>query len=398
MKRITIQPRDNWQNKVEASGLLYHHNPEGTYWNESAYYLFNAEQIDVLDDAANDLHQLAMKAVQHVIDNGRFAELGISEEAIPLIKKSWTKKEPTLYGRFDFAYDGVNPPKMLEYNADTPTALLEASVIQWFWLQDLFGSASDQFNSIHEKLLETWPKISRPWEEGSQLYLTCVADSMEDLVTTTYLMDTAIDAGIKAEMIFISDIGLGIEPFARFTTLDDITIENIFKLYPWEWLLADKYGEYLVQTFDRMNWIEPVWKLILSSKGILPVLWELNPGHPNLVEAYFDGPRGMKEFVRKPLLSREGANITVYREGKEGFHTTGAYGEEGYIYQALAPIPCLDGNYPILGCWVIGGHSAGMGIRESQTVVTNNLSPFVPHRFEKSTLTNERRSEWISGI
>ena len=90
----------------------------------------------------------------------------------------------------------------------------------------------------------------------------------------------------------------------------------------------------------------------------------------------------MKEFVRKPLLSREGANITVYREGREGFHTTGAYGEEGYIYQALAPIPCLDGNYPILGCWVIGGHSAGMGIRESQTVVTNNLSPFVPHRFE----------------
>jgi glutathionylspermidine synthase len=31
---------------------------------------------------------------------------------------------------------------------------------------------------------------------------------------------------------------------------------------------------------------------------------------------------------------------------------------------------------------VIGGKSAGMGIRESQTIVTNNLSPFVPHRFE----------------
>jgi glutathionylspermidine synthase len=131
-----------------------------------------------------------------------------------------------------------------------------------------------------------------------------------------------------------------------------------------------------------MNWIEPIWKLILSSKGILPVLWELNPGHPNLLEAYFDGPRGMKEFVRKPLLSREGANVTVYHEGKEGFHTSGTYGEEGYIYQALAPIACFDGNYPILGCWVIGGNSAGMGIRESQTIVTNNLSPFVPHRFE----------------
>jgi glutathionylspermidine synthase len=382
MKRMKIQPRDNWQAKVEASGLLYHHNPDGVYWNESAYYLFNSEQIDVLDDATNDLHQLALKAVQHVIDNNRFAELGISEEAIPLIRKSWKKKELTLYGRFDFTYDGVNPPMMLEYNADTPTALLEASVIQWYWLQEVFGTGSDQFNSIHEKLLELWPKISRQWNTGGSLYLTCVTDSMEDLVTTTYLMDTAIEAGIKAELIFISDIGLGLDPFTRFTTLDDITIENIFKLYPWEWLLADKYGQYVAETFDRMTWIEPIWKLILSSKGILPVLWELNPGHPNLLEAYFDGPRGMKEFVRKPLLSREGANVTVYHNGKERFHTTGTYGEEGYVYQSLAPAARIDGNYPVLGCWVIGGHSAGMGVRESQSLVTNNLSPFVPHRFE----------------
>ena len=87
--------------------------PDGIYWNESAYYLFNSEQIDVLDDAANDLHQLALKAVQHVIDNNRFAKLGIAEEAIPLIRKSWAKKELSLYGRFDFAYDGVNPPQYI---------------------------------------------------------------------------------------------------------------------------------------------------------------------------------------------------------------------------------------------------------------------------------------------
>ncbi|SPF45931.1 putative acid--amine ligase YgiC [Syntrophobacter sp. SbD1] len=382
MQRIKIQPRENWQSKVEASGLLYHHNADSVYWNESAYYLFSSEQIDVLDDAANDLHQLALKAVQHVIDNNRFAEIGIVEEAVPLIRKSWAKKELSLYGRFDFAYDGVNPPKLLEYNADTPTALLEASVIQWYWLQEVFGEHSDQFNSIHEKLLEFWPKIARQWGDDGALYLTCVADSLEDLVTVTYLMDTAVDAGIKAELIFIGDIGLGLEPFTRFTTLDDITIENIFKLYPWEWLLADKYGKYVAETFDRMTWIEPIWKLILSSKGILPVLWELNPGHPNLLEAYFEGPERMKEFVRKPLLSREGANVTVYRQGEEVFHTSGTYGEEGYIYQALAPLAGIDGNYPVLGCWVIGGHSAGMGVRESQTIVTNNLSPFVPHRFE----------------
>jgi glutathionylspermidine synthase len=89
----------------------------------------------------------------------------------------------------------------------------------------------------------------------------------------------------------------------------------------------------------------------------------------------------MMNFVRKPLLSREGANVTVYRDGKET-HTPGTYGEEGYIYQGLAEIPCFDGNYPVLGCWVIGGHSAGLGIRESTEFITDNFSRFVPHLFK----------------
>ena len=292
MERIKIKPRENWQSKVEASGPLYHHNPDGVYRNESAYYLFNSEQIDVLDDAAEDLHQMALKAVQHVIDNNRFAELGIPGEAVPVIKKSWAGKKPTLYGRFDFAYDGVNPPRMLEYNADTPTALLEASVIQWYWLQELFGEKSDQFNSIHEKLIQTWPKIARQWQEGGTLYLTCVADSMEDLVTVTYLMDTAIEAGIKAELIFISDIGLGLDPFTRFTTLDEITIENIFKLYPWEWLLADKYGQYIPDVFDRMTWIGPYGNSFFPAKGSCLYSGNSIPGIPILWKPISTGPGG----------------------------------------------------------------------------------------------------------
>ncbi len=64
-----------------------------------------------------------------------------------------------LYGRFDFAYDGRNI-KMLEYNADTPTGLLEASVAQWLWIEQVSGIANrDQFNSIHEDLIKRWKTI-----------------------------------------------------------------------------------------------------------------------------------------------------------------------------------------------------------------------------------------------
>ncbi len=378
MKRITIKPRRNWQGKVEETGLLFHHTEDGVWWNESAYYEFDAAQIDELDDAANELHSLCLAAVQHVIDNDRFEELSIPFAAIPVIKKSWQRRQPSLYGRFDFAYDGVNPPRMLEYNADTPTSLLEASVTQWFWLQELFGDA-DQFNSIHEKLGACWQNFGFNRDAGERIHFACVSDNLEDLVTTTYLQDTAGEQGFMTERILMEDIGWD-HPNRRFADLREVPIRNIFKLYPWEWLIAEQFGGYLLETYEEMCWIEPIWKMILSNKGILPILWELNPGHPNLLEAYFDGPVSLKDYVRKPKLSREGSNISIVKDSRE-IQTSGTYGEEGFIYQALADIPCFDGNYPILGCWIVGDLSAGMGIRETSGPITYKGDRFVPHLF-----------------
>jgi glutathionylspermidine synthase len=106
------------------------------------------------------------------------------------------------------------------------------------------------------------------------------------------------------------------------------------------------------------------------------------PGHPNLLEAHLDGPCGMTEYVRKPLLSREGANVTIHQRGGE-FATAGTYGAEGFVWQALAPQAVFDGNRPVLGSWVITDRGpAGIGIRESTGLVTDNLSRFVPHYFD----------------
>ena len=125
--------------------------------------------------------------------------------------------------------------------------------------------------------------------------------------------------------------------------------------------------------------------MLLSNKGILPILWELYPGHPNLLEARFDGPAAMESWVRKPLLGREGANITMHRPESD-LETDGAYGEEGFIYQDLARIASFDGKYPVVGSWLIGHQpgnaAAGIGIRESDTPITDNFSQFVPHLFD----------------
>ena len=42
-------------------------------------------------------------------------------------------------GRFDFSWDGKNPPKMLEYNGDTPSMTIESSVVQAEWFNDRYA-------------------------------------------------------------------------------------------------------------------------------------------------------------------------------------------------------------------------------------------------------------------
>jgi len=377
MKRNTIAPRRDWRKKVEEQGMIFHSpdDLDSPYWNESAYYEFTAAQVDQLEAATNELQEMCLAAVQHVIDKDRFQEMSIPAAAIPVIISAWEAEPPAIYGRFDFAYDGKNPPKLLEYNADTPTSLLEAAVVQWYWLQDCFPKA-DQFNSIHERLIAKWKELKRYLKEP--LYFANVDDD-EDWMTTAYLRDTAQQAGLETEGIMIPDIGWS-ESQQQFVDLKERPMFSIFKLYPWEHMLADQFGEHALTSYDQVNWIEPIWKMVLSNKSILPILWELYPKHPNLLESFFDSPRWLSTYARKPKLSREGANISL-TTNSGSVTTEGDYGKEGYIYQALADIPNFEGNFAVIGSWVIDGESGGMGIRESSTPITDNTSRFVPHLF-----------------
>ena len=95
--------------------------------------------------------------------------------------------------RLDLAYDGTGAPRLLEYNADTPTGLVEAAVAQWFWLKDV-DDRGDQYNSIHERLIDAWKKLHA--RDGGPLHFAAMTrtDSPEDYITAEYLRDTAIQA------------------------------------------------------------------------------------------------------------------------------------------------------------------------------------------------------------
>jgi glutathionylspermidine synthase len=378
MQRESLIPRPHWRERAEALGFHFH-SIGGIYWDESACYRFTADQIDTLESATTELHRLCLNAVDAFIRQHRFEEFAIPPAFIPYVIESWNRHEFSLYGRFDLCYNGADPPKLLEYNADTPTALLEASVMQWDWLQEI-RSTADQFNSLHEQLIRRWETLRNTLPlRPPPLHFACCRDHSEDRGNLDYLCDTALQAGLAVRSIDIEDIGWNTAE-RRFVDLDNAPIRILFKLYPWEWLVREAFGEHLLSGTLRL--IEPPWKMLLSNKALLALLWELCPDHPNLLPCYFGAERLQgRACVRKPLYSREGANITLMA-GETVLHEPGRYGAEGFVYQAYSPLPVFDDQHPVIGAWIVGDRPAGIGIREDRSPITTNASRFIPHYFE----------------
>jgi glutathionylspermidine synthase len=382
MQRIACPERDDWRTTAVETGFDFHTIDGERYWDERGYYAFTLDEIERQIEAPTaEIDAMCLELVGRAIDDESYLRrLKIPEAFWPLISESWHRDEASLYGRLDLSFDGRGPAKLLEYNADTPTSIFEASVFQWTWLEQaaerqIIPAAADQFNSIHDRLIEAWKKLGA----GRHLHLAGTTENTEDAGTLAYLEDTAGQAGLATTLIDIEDIGLRED--GRFVDLENREIELAFKLYPWEWMFQDAFGEQLAKAPTR--WIEPPWKAILSNKGILPLLWQMFPGHPNLLPAYFeDDPEAASlggSFVRKPLYSREGANVTLVSEGVTLVAQEGPYGAEGFIRQAFAPLPRFSNQYPVIGSWLVDHTPCGLSIREDENPITGNTSRFLPH-------------------
>lgn len=370
MERLASRPREDYKSRLESQGLSFH--SWDNYWKEDVCYRFSLRQIEEIEAATEELHQMCLQALKIVINSERLGMLGIPELFWPAIAQSFASDDFSLYGRFDFAYDGKSPPKMLEYNADTPTSLLESAVCQWYWLEDCFPDF-DQFNSLHERLVRRWKALP----QRGAVHFASLAGNEEDWVCLTYLMDTLTQSGRTAACIDIEQIGWH-SGKRVFVDQDGYPITQLFKLYPWEWMMREAFGKEILQ--GDTQFIEPLWKSVLSCKGLLPILWEIYPGHPNLLEAYFESGR-LQSYARKPLYSREGANVELVLDGVAIASDAGPYGGEGCIYQQLNPLPQFGGKYPVIGSWVVGGEAAGMCVREDCSPITTNMSNFIPHYF-----------------
>lgn len=193
MIRRTCNERPNWVEKIASLGLTFNFIPAENcpltpYWTDNAYYEFTSECIDQIRQASKALHTLSLEAVEQLCRHEELLKLmHLPMEAWPLVKTSFNDQDREslyLYGRFDLCVDPTmsKPPKMFEYNADTPTILLESSVVQAEWLLDQFfsndasvvGSRSErsgtpmQYNDIHSMLVSRWKTIAETLQKRGQ--------------------------------------------------------------------------------------------------------------------------------------------------------------------------------------------------------------------------------------
>ena len=386
MQRVPCDERADWRVTAENTGFDFHTTDGARYWDERAYYTFTLEQIERgLEAPTAELEAMCRELVSRAVADERIMKiLRIPVAYWNWIATSFKRGDPSLYGRFDLQYDGQGPAKLLEYNADTPTAVFETGVFQWQWLEDAIARGvvpkdADQFNSLHERLIEGWRAIGQGKSGPRRLHLAGQLDSPEDLGTLNYLQDCAQQAGLQTTLMTMDQIGRRAR--SGFVDAANAPIELMFKLYPWEWMMREAFGPALPGA--PTQFVEPPWKAILSNKGILPLLWAMFPGHPNLLPAYFDDDAKAAElgssYVRKPLYSREGANVELIADGRLLDKDSGPYGAEGFVRQAIAPLAQFYDNHAVLGSWFAAGQPCGLSVREDTSAITKNTSRFLPH-------------------
>lgn len=373
---------------LEDIGMTWHTDTDGSAYLVPELVDVSESEAQAFYDASNTLYDLFVEAAEHVINEKRYAELGIDPALIPLIEDSWDRDDWHLYGRFDLAggLDG-HPIKLIEFNADTPTSLYETAIMQWALLKANDMDESAQFNNIHEMLKDNFRRlITKDQSDFATSYksekflFSSIAGLDEDERTVRYLQHVAHEAGLFTDFCFLDEAGF-LENQGVFNR-DQQRADFWFKLFPWEDIASDEPELISIfQSFSQLNTtsiINPAYTLLFQSKGLLPILSELFPDSPYLLPASFKPLEGVAQ-VEKKLFGREGQNTRITdASGAVITETHGEYAHHPSIYQAYEELP-VDNNGNAYQAGVFYAYEAcGLGFRRGAKIL-DNMSKFVGH-------------------
>lgn len=370
MKRLALEPRAEWHAWADRLGYAWHSEGGSCSWNEGVAYSLTAEEAESLCKSAEEAHRMCLAAVERVVRENLWPRVGIAERDVAVLKRSWERQEWSLGGRFDFMFDAHGQAKLIEYNAESALTLIETAIVQRAWL-DAASLGGRQFNTLRESLVAAWQSSGT-----TCAHVVWRPRHREVEATMRFLAETMREAGITTTLMAMHCVGWN-SRLGEFVDGEHNILECCAKLYPWAWMFEERFAQHLTQA--RCRFVEPPWRHILGSKGLLVLLWEQFPWHPVLLPAFSgEFPLG-KSFVRKPLLGREGHNITICSDGRVSQASGGDFADMPVISQEFVASPRFDGRIPQFGVWMVGDRAVALGIRETESLIIDSDSPFTPH-------------------
>jgi glutathionylspermidine amidase/synthetase len=224
-----------------------------------------------------------------------------------------------------------------------------------------------------------------------------IDNNEDEMLTALYMQNVLKEAGIESKLCVGTDQLYWKD--AIIIDNDGETVRLVWKLWTWDTIIQDyidinkehdvnndhstkhpRISDILLH--EQINVIEPLWKVITSNKALLPVLCQMYPNHPNLLQSEWNLTNELKQiaFVKKPIVGRGGQNITLYNPGGDSViaETTGNFSTRDSIYQELFPFENYNSYHPIIGSWIIRSNYAGFAVHEDQNLITNKNSPVTP--------------------
>ena len=374
---------------LEELGFSWHSDIDGSKYVADELVEVSSVEAEAYYKAANEVYDMYVKAAEYVIENDLFFELDIPFNLVEIIKKSWENDVHWhIYGRFDFAggIDG-KPIKLIEFNADTPTALFESAILQWALLKHNNRDESHQFNNIYEAIRDNFRRLITLFDdpsdfeahyEGWKILFSSIEGNDEEETTVRLLQQIATDAGLNTHFEYLHNVHFsedGIEDG------EDNLYEYWFKLYPWEDIGIDE-GELATELLrivqdQQAIILNPSYTLLFQSKGMMKILCDLFPHSPYLLQTSFE-PLHVKQ-VQKRMFGREGANTSILdAQGSIIESRDGEYQNFKSIYQEYVEFPKdAEGNHYQAGLF-FAYEGCGLSFRRGGAIL-DNMSKFVGH-------------------
>jgi len=375
---------------LEEIGFTWHTDSDGSKYVSDELVEVAQDEAEAYYEAANTIYDMYVQAAEYVIDNDLFFDLGIPFNLIETIKKSWENDVHWhIYSRFDLAggIDGKDI-KLIEFNADTPTALFETALLQWAILKANNMDEERQFNNVYEAVSENFKRLITLFDDtgkfeefydGWKILFSSVEGNDEEEATTKLLQQMATDAGFVTKFEFLQNVRFDED---GIYDSDDVNYEYWFKLYPWEDIAVDEpeLATTLTKIIQNQKAIilNPAYTLLFQSKGMMAILYELFPDSPYLLKTSFEPLQDIKQ-VEKPVFGREGANTKIMdAEGSVIAKTAGPYENYKKVYQEYVQFPKdIHGAKYQAGVF-FAYEACGLSFRKGGEIL-DNMSKFVGH-------------------